>query len=230
MPKYFDAALKRPVPPQPTQAASPRPATAETGSAPAAPAAATHSGPATIGRKDTGANRTEQVLRQSSPNFKKFQQATQTRPMEATLSQVATESSITLCTAMADTSHLLAQIHALGAPASEDKPVLAQRRADLSNQLLKGVDFEFDCMDALAGALTGLQRVDVAKLTVARDVISQAGSQEAKLVPLLTRREQQSAVFQAARSKDASVAWQIIDRRTSQIVEQLLRVGILKAD
>ncbi|EGF31833.1 hypothetical protein IMCC9480_3341 [Oxalobacteraceae bacterium IMCC9480] len=201
-----------------------------TGSSPEAPAAATHSGPAIISRKDAGANRTEQALRQSSPNFKKFQQATQTRPMEATLSQVATEASIALCTAMADTSHLLAQIHALGAPASEDKPVLAQRRADLSNQLLKSVDFEFDCMDALAGALTGLQQVDAAKLTAARDVIGQAGGQEAKLVPLLARREQQSAVFQAARSEDASVAWQIIDRRTSQIVEQLLQAGILKPD
>ncbi|MBC7686090.1 MAG: hypothetical protein H7176_12795 [Bdellovibrionales bacterium] len=181
-------------------------------------------------RNEAGANRTEQALRKSSPAFNKFQQATQTRPVEAALSDVATDASITLRTAISDTSDLLAQYRALAVPASEDSSVLAQRRTDLSARILHSVDFEFDCMDALAAALTGLQRVDATKLTVARDIVSQAGSHEAKLAPLLARREQQSADFQAARSKDASVALQIIERRTSQIVEQLARAGILKAE
>jgi hypothetical protein len=224
MPKYFDPILKRPrilLPVIDRSESLPEVAT---------PLAKDKLGTVPMARGDSGAGRTEQALRKSSHAFRKFQQATQTYPVEAALSDVATDASITLRAAMSHTSELLAQYQALAKPGCMGHSEQAQQRTDLSGQILKNVAFEFDCMDALTDALDGLQRIDTAKLVVARDIAGQAGSQQAKLTPLLARREQQSADFQVARGKDARLAWHLIDCRTSQIADQLRQAGILAPD
>jgi hypothetical protein len=222
MPKYFDSIAKRPW--------GPLPVTVRTEPASATQPATDRVSFVAVIRKDSGSARTEQTLRKSSHAFKKFQQATQTYPIEAALSEVATDASITLRVAITSTSELLAHYRTLPKPASEEHSEQARQRAELSGQILHSVQFEFDCMDALADALDRLQRIDAAKLVVAHDIAGQAVSQEAKLAPLLDQHVQRSAQFQAARSKDVNVVAQIIDRRIRQIVEELHQTGICASD
>ncbi len=222
MPKYFDTVSKRPWALSPVMVRTEPGATTQ-------PIPERISSLAVI-RKDGAAARTEQALRKSSHAFKKFQQASQTRPVESALSEVATDASITLRVAIAATRELLTRYRTLPESTSADCPEQTLQRAALSGQILRSVEFEFDCMDALADALEGLQRVDAAKLVVVRDIASQAASQQAKLGPLLVQREQQSADFQTARSKDADLVRQLIDCRTTQIIEDLRQTGILAPD
>lgn len=222
MPKYFDPVSKRPWVLSPVLV--------RTEPASTTPPVTDRIGSVTVIRKDGAAARAEQALRKSSHAFKKFQQANQTRPVESALSNVATDASITLRVAMASTRELLARYRALPEPVSESRAEQTRERSELSGQILNSVEFEFDCMDALADSLDGLKRVDAAKLVVARDIASQAASQQAKLAPLLVQREQKSANFQAARSKDVDAVRQLIDCRTRQIVEDLRQTGILAPD
>ncbi len=222
MPKYFDPIVKRPWVLSPV--------VVRTEPAPTLQPVTDQTSAAGVIRKDGTAARAEQALRKSSHAFRKFQQASQTRPVESTFSEVATDASITLRVAMASTRELLARYRALPKPVSESRAKQTRECAELSCQILSSVEFEFDCMEAMADSLHGLQRVDAAKLVVARDIASQAASQQAKLGPLLAQREQQSAQFQAARSKDIDVVRQLIDRRTRQLLEALHQTGILAPD
>ena len=193
MPKYFDSLSQRPWGPSPVLVR------AEPESVPRS--VIDQKDAVAVIRKDGGATRTEQALRKSSHAFNKFQHASQTRPIEVALSETATDASITLRVAIDATRELLDRYRSLPKPDSEVRPEQTRQRAELSGQILSSVEFEFDCMDALADTLDGLQRFDAAKLVVARDIAGQAASQQAKLGPLLAQREQQSAAFQAARSK-----------------------------
>ncbi|GAA4033024.1 hypothetical protein GCM10022212_35100 [Actimicrobium antarcticum] len=157
--------------------------------------------------------------------FMKFAGATRTHPAELAAVKLAEDANEVVRAAIHDTNTLLQQHKALSRPTRRLSPKTGPLHALLPGEILASLKFEQDCLGALAHALDSLQRLDQKKLAAAKAVVTQSGAQEAKLLPLLDQRMARSGVFQAARSKDSELVAQMMERRTSWVMQQLGRVG-----